>query len=201
MKPLVPILLLAAGASSRMAPRDKLTETVNGEPLLRRSARVALATGAPVLAVLPPGRPQRAAALSGLAVSPLIARDAGLGMSASLAAGIAALPADSDGVMILPADMPGFTTEDFRRLLDAFAADPTRIVRGASATGTPGHPALFPADLFAPLSRLSGDEGGRSVIRSNAQRVTLIALPDDRAITDLDTPEDWKAFRAAGNPP
>jgi CTP:molybdopterin cytidylyltransferase MocA len=183
-----------------MAPRDKLTETVAGEPLLRRSARIALQSGAPVIAVLPPGRPERAAALQGLPVQQVVAHDAAQGMTASLRAGLAAVPVAAAGAMVLPADMPGFTAADLRQLFAVFAADPTRIVRGMAADGTPGHPALFPADLFPALRALTGDEGGRAVIRANAARVVAVALPDDRATLDLDTPEDWAAFRAAGNP-
>ncbi len=78
------ILILAAGASSRMAPLDKLTEPVEGQPLLRRTARAALATGAPVIVVLPPDRPARRAALDGLPVGTTTARDAAQGMAASL---------------------------------------------------------------------------------------------------------------------
>ncbi|MGB4829467.1 MAG: NTP transferase domain-containing protein, partial [Paracoccaceae bacterium] len=42
------ILILAAGASSRMGPGDKLTEPVAGRPMLAHLAGQALATGAPV---------------------------------------------------------------------------------------------------------------------------------------------------------
>jgi molybdenum cofactor cytidylyltransferase len=196
----VPILLLAAGSSSRMAPLDKLAQTIAGEPLLRRSARIARETGAPVVVVLPPDRPQRIEFLEGLDVQPVIAPDAAQGMSASLRAGIAALPHDSTGVMILPADMPGFTTADLRGLLDRFTAAPTRILRATAADGTPGHPAIFPADLFHALQRVTGDEGGRSILRANAERVVTAALPGNRATLDLDTPEDWQTYRQSGNP-
>lgn len=196
----VPILLLAAGASSRMAPLDKLTQTLRGEPLLRRSARIALDSGAAVLAVLPPGRPQRGAALDGLPLRQVLAADAAQGMSASLRAGLAALPPGAAGAMILPADMPGFTPADLTLLMDRFAADRTRIVRATAADGTPGHPAIFPCDLFPALQRVVGDEGGRSVLRAHAARVVTVALPGNRATLDLDTPDDWRAFRAAGNP-
>ncbi|MEZ5755305.1 MAG: NTP transferase domain-containing protein [Paracoccaceae bacterium] len=51
------ILLLAAGSPPRMRGGDKLLEDVAGEPLLRRSARAALATGCPVTVTLPPTGP------------------------------------------------------------------------------------------------------------------------------------------------
>ncbi|MBD3765962.1 MAG: NTP transferase domain-containing protein, partial [Rhodobacterales bacterium] len=62
-----------------MGGRDKLMEPVAGEPLLRRVARVAWASGAPVIVVLPPDRPARAAALAGLEVTRVVADQAAAG--------------------------------------------------------------------------------------------------------------------------
>lgn len=191
------IVILAAGSSARMGARDKLMEPVDGQPLIARTARRAVATGAPVIVVLPPDRPQRLAALAGLPVTIVTAEDAQMGMAASLRRGIAALPKGVAGAMILPADMPEITTEDLTEMLLRFAADPTRILRGATSAGRAGHPAIFPADLFAALAALSGDTGGRSVIQRNEARVTLVVLPGDAAVRDLDTPEDWATWRAS----
>lgn len=197
----VAILILAAGASSRMQGRDKLLEQVQGAPLLARVAGAAVATGAPVIVVLPPDRPDRARALAGLDVALVEAAEARQGMSASLRRGmqaVMALDPAADGVMILPADMPGLQAGDLERVIAAFRADPGRIVRGATEDGRQGHPALFPADLFRDLLALTGDEGGRSVLRAQAGRLALVVLPGESAVLDLDTPEDWAAFRASG---
>lgn len=193
------IVILAAGRSLRMGWRDKLLEPLGNPPILQVVALRALATGARVIVVLPPDRPARAAVLAGLPVRCVTAEDAAAGMTASLRAGIGDARG-ANGAMILPADMPGLQTADLRRLLDEFAADPTRILRAASDTGQPGHPAIFPADLFADLMALTGDEGGRSVIARHRDRVTLVPLPGDRATLDLDTPDDWAAFRARLEP-
>jgi molybdenum cofactor cytidylyltransferase len=192
------ILILAAGASARMAPRDKLLEPVAGQPLLRRVVQRALDAGVPVVVVLPPDRPLRAAALAGLAVATVVAADANRGMAASLRAGMAALPMGATGVMILPADMPAITAQDLRQMIARHEAAPDRLLRGATAAGREGHPALFPADLFGALAAVTGDEGGRSVLAAHRDRVEHIALPGDHAVLDLDTPEDWAAYRASG---
>jgi CTP:molybdopterin cytidylyltransferase MocA len=192
----VAIVILAAGASSRMGGRDKLLEPVAGEPLVARVARIAAATGCPVTVVLPHDRPARRAALAGLPVAVVEARDAARGMSASLRAGLATLAPGAAAAMILPADMPGLATEDLGALIAAHRADPARILRGATADGRPGHPVLFPADLLPALAAATGDTGGRAVIAANPERVRLVPLAGDRAVLDLDTPADWAAFRA-----
>ncbi len=200
------ILILAAGSSTRMRGADKLLQPVAGEVLLHRQARMALETGCPVLVVLPPDRPARVAALAGLTLAGpglaglglrlVVAAEAHLGMSASIRVGVAAARAAGlAGVMILPADMPEFEAADLRLMAEVFAADPSRIVRGTSTAGQPGHPATFPADLWGELEGLTGDEGGRSVLARHADRVVLVPLPGAAAITDMDTPEEWAAWR------
>lgn len=193
------VLILAAGTSSRMGGRDKLLEPVAGRPLLRLVVERALGTGAPVAVVLPPDRPARVAALDGLAVRIVIAADAARGMAASLRAGIAALPHGTPAALILPADMPGITGDDLSLMLDQWTTTPDLILRGATAEGREGHPVLFPAKLFPALLALTGDEGGRGVLNAHRARLRLVALPGDHAVLDLDTPEDWAAFRASGD--
>ena len=191
------IVLLAAGASTRMRGRDKLLEDVGGQPLLRRQALAALATGAGVYVATPPDTPDRQAALSGLPLAIVTVRDANAGMGASIRAVVAALPKTVTGVAILPGDMPDITTGDLKLVLAAFRAAPKNIIRGASEAGEPGHPVVFPARLFAELRRLSGDKGARALLRS--QDVRQVRLPAGHATTDLDTPEDWANWRAARN--
>jgi molybdenum cofactor cytidylyltransferase len=94
--------------------------------------------------------------------------------------------------------MPSFTTAALQGLIAAFRADPGQILRGGTEDGQPGHPAIFPRDLWPALASVTGDEGGRSVIQANKGRVRVIPLPGPMALLDLDTPEDWAAFRATG---
>lgn len=188
------ILILAAGAASRMRGGDKCLEPVAGEPLLRRMARLALATGCGVTVALPPDRPEREAALDGLAVARVTVADAADGMAASLVAGVAALP-EGAAVMLLLADLPMLDGADLAAVIAAQAADPAAVLRGADPDGTAGHPVLFPPDLREELLALTGDEGARSVLKRHAARVRLVTLPAGHATTDLDRPEDWAAWR------
>ncbi|WP_369022861.1 nucleotidyltransferase family protein [Rhodovulum iodosum] len=190
------ILILAAGASARMGGRDKLLEPVAGRALLRRQVEAALATGAPVVVTLPPGADARRAALAGLALRCVEVPDAAEGMAASLRAGVAALPADADAVMVVLADMPEIGAAALAAMLKAGHAAPGAILRATAPDGTPGHPVIFPRRLFPELGRLSGDRGARDILKAQAGRVVAVPLPGDQALTDLDTPEDWAAWRA-----
>jgi len=184
-------VLLAAGASSRMRGADKLLQAVEGEPLLRRQARALLAAGlGPVAVTLPPDPAARASVLQGLPVTLLPVPEAAQGLSASLRA--AARWAGEAALLVVPADMPDLAARDFAAAAAGF--DGARPLRAAGADGTPGHPVIFPAALVPLFARLSGDEGARAILRAHPP--VLLPLPGRNALTDLDTPEDWAAWRA-----
>ena len=133
--------------------------------------------------------PERRAALDGLMVRVLAVPDAALGMSASFRA----MADIQSAVMVLPADMPDLTAADLASMITAFRSAPDQILRGSS-NGTPGHPVVWPAVLVPGFAQLQGDEGARALLRQHP--VHLHPLPDANALTDLDTPEDWAAWRA-----
>ncbi|MEM0944866.1 MAG: nucleotidyltransferase family protein, partial [Pseudomonadota bacterium] len=188
-------LMLAAGASRRMGGADKLMTEIQGEPLIRRTARRVLASAArPVITVTAPG--QRQGALAGLEVSPVENPRAAEGMGTSLAAGIRALPGEIDGVLVLLADMPDVTAEHLDRLIAAFDPGEGReIIRATDEAGRPGHPVLFGRRFFEPLAALDGDRGAREILADHPDFVTDVAI-GPAALTDLDTPEAWAAWRA-----
>jgi len=191
----IAILVLAAGASSRMGGRDKLLELIDGQDLLSRVVARACATAFPVFVTIATDRMERAQAIANLPVTIVPVADAGDGLSASLRAGIRSLPQGLDGVLIMLADMPDITTEDLGTLLTHFAeTGAVRVIRATDHTGHPGHPVVLPRRLFGAAAKLTGDQGARALFEK--ERVNLVHLPDGHASTDLDTPADWVAWRA-----
>lgn len=187
--PNLTILIPAAGSATRMRGGDKLLELAHGQPMLRHQALRALGVTDHVMITLRDPDPARAAVLHGLNVTQIPVPDAASGMSASLrrAAHI------QTALMILPADMPDLTTADLAALIAAHAQTPDVILRATSDRGQPGHPVILPAHLVPELANLQGDEGARSLLQRHETR--LLALPGTHATTDLDTPEDWAAWR------
>mgnify|MGYP001947318584 FL=1 len=194
MTPAPAILILAAGASSRMRGADKLLMDVAGQPCLRVLTERALATGLPVYVALPPDRPARTEALHGLKVTQVVIPDAADGMGHSIRGGISALPDHVTGALILPADMPDIQTADLVHFTELHRTAPDLIWRATDAEGTMGHPVVFPKDLFPQLSKLTGDDGAKSVVKRNLDRLKTVPLAGRRATLDLDTPEAWEAY-------
>lgn len=187
---MIKIALLAAGSGRRMQGRDKLLEKIDGMALLRRQALAALAAGlGPVVVTLPPGNPARAGALVGLSLTPLPVADAATGMSASLRA--AAAWAQGHALMICPADMPEISAQDFATMAAAYDG---QTLRATDQDGVFGHPVVFPPCLLPLFGNLTGDQGARSLLAAHPP--VAVALPAHHATTDLDTPEDWAAWRA-----
>ena len=161
-------------------------------PLVRRQVLAALATGCEVVVCLPDAEGPRFAALDGLECRIVPVPDAGMGISASIRAG---LVGQSGAVMILPADMPEIEADDLVAVLDAF--DGSVICRGASEDGRAGHPVVFPERYLEQLRGLEEDQGAKAVLRGAP--VKLVPLPGRRALVDLNTPENWAAWRALRN--
>jgi molybdenum cofactor cytidylyltransferase len=110
------------------------------------------------------------------------------GLSASLAAGVAALPEDGDGVFVFLGDMP-------RAPADVAATMAEALGSGASAVATVfdgrrGHPVLFSRSLWPDLRKLTGDKGAGELLRALGDRLALIEAPHDGALFDVDRRED-----------
>ena len=199
--PRVSALLLAAGAARRMRGRDKLLEPLqDGRPVLRHAAEAALASqAAEVVVVLPPNAETRRATLPATGLRIVEASDWAEGMAASLRAGLTAVDAEADAVVILLADMPEVGARDIDRLMAAFDPESGRdICRAVAENGGPGHPVLIGRRFFETLAGLTGDRGAREVLREASEFGTEVPTPGRGAVIDLDTPEDWAAWRAGG---
>ncbi|MEJ6394699.1 nucleotidyltransferase family protein [Gymnodinialimonas sp. 2305UL16-5] len=185
------LILLAAGESTRMRGADKLLEHVDGLPLLRLMAQRCAKAGS-TRVVLGPDQSKRLAALDDLDVEVITATDDD-GMAASIRAGIAGLK--NQAVMIVLADMPDIRAADLHLLLGLHSQGVAPIVQAASADGEPGQPVVFGSKYLKQLATLHGDHGAKSILKAHARQVALIPLDGARARVDLDTPEDWAAWR------
>ena len=196
-RPVIGAVILAAGGSTRMRGADKLLEEVADQPLIRRVATAVQAAGVDeVRCVLRTDDATRHAALGGLGVGITRNPRAADGMATSIAAGIAALSLECNAALIVMADMPEVEPGDIDRLIAGFDPGEDRaIVRATAPDGTPGHPVLFGRRFFEALMRLEGDRGAREVVAEHPEFVVDVVFDGARALTDLDTPEAWAAWR------
>jgi molybdenum cofactor cytidylyltransferase len=186
----VAAIVLAAGQSSRMRGPNKLLAEVHGKPLVRSAAEAALASKAsPVIVVT--GHDENAVrnALAGLDVRFVKNERHAEGLSASLQAGIRALDASVAGAVVCLGDMPGVTGTLIDRLIEAFAPEQGALIVAPAKDGQRGNPVLWARRFFPEILKLEGDMGARKLAGTYAEGVVEIAVEDDSAFFDIDTPE------------
>jgi molybdenum cofactor cytidylyltransferase len=113
------------------------------------------------------------------------------GLSTSVRTAISELPAEVQGLVLMVSDQPFLRSTEIDLLINAFQKDndePKIIALGFE--GEPRNPALFPKRFFSELASLSGDVGGKELIRRHPSEVRLINVPDSKIFVDIDTGSD-----------
>lgn len=187
----VAAIVLAAGRSTRMAPRNKLLEEIDGEPMARRVAKLALASGArPVIVVTGHEANRVGEALHGLdlklAHNPHFAE----GLSMSLRAGLEALPPRCDGALICLADMPWVEARVLDALLAAFAIEGPDAICVPTHGGRRGNPVLWGRPYFSEMVALTGDSGAKRLMALHESDVIEIDVETGGIFADADEPSD-----------
>ena len=188
-------LLLASGASRRFGS-NKLVAPLDGRAVVRWSAEALVGAVDATFVVVPATSDEIRGALHGLPVRWVENVDASEGMATSIRAGVAALPAEVDAVVITLGDQPLIDVDVIRDVVATWrAATPgTRAVVAEYDDGR-GHPALFGAELFTELRALEGDRGARELLASLGESVAVVLASGVRPL-DIDTPDALAALEA-----
>jgi molybdenum cofactor cytidylyltransferase len=187
-------VLLAAGSGSRfggdklLAALPKATHLAPaGTPIGAAACRHLCAATPATIAVVRPGDERVAAALAACGARVVECANADDGMGASLAFGVASTP-DAAGWIVALADMPWIAPATIERVVAALV-DGAEIAAPAYR-GERGHPVGFSRRYFGALSELHSDEGARSVVAANIDRLTLIEVDDPGVVRDVDLTGD-----------
>ncbi|MCB2054034.1 MAG: molybdopterin-binding/glycosyltransferase family 2 protein [Geminicoccaceae bacterium] len=189
-------VVLAAGQSRRMGPRNKLLIEVDGKHMVAHAVEAAREAGLDPI-VLVTGH--QAAAVEAAAGGPgvrVVHNDAYAdGLSTSLKAGVAALPDDIDGALICLGDMPRVDAALIRRLVAMFKPTEGRAIVVPTFAGKRGNPVLWSTELLAEMQGLEGDVGAKHLIGLHEEAVVEVESGDGAGLLDIDTPEALDAYR------
>jgi len=195
-----PVLILAAGASSRLGRPKALLPLASGDGtdtdcrnrtlldaaiaqgrILSPEVRVVCGAWYPLIRFRCRRQPS----------SWLRAPDWQEGISASLSAGLRSLGPAVKGVFVLVADQPLLDLNALEAFGKAARCVPEQPI-AADYGGRPGVPAYLPRWLWPLVLDLEGDRGaGRLLAEVRATRVDIPGIHDD-----VDTPADWRRIRA-----
>lgn len=189
-------IVLAAGQSTRMAPHHKLLVTDRaGKPMIARTVDNMLSSGArPIIVVTGHREAEIRAVLGRRPVTIVTAPDHAAGLSASLRAGLAAVPETAAAALICLGDMPLVTGRMIDRLIETHDSDEGRLIVAPTGDGAFGNPVLWDRRYFPDLTALTGDRGARSLLERHAETVATVEL-GDAALRDFDTVESLNALR------
>ena len=178
---------LAAGSSRRFGGRKLLHPFSDGAPIGIHSARTLSTVLANTIAVVSADDVALVKRFVDQGLEVVINSEADTGMASSLVAGVQASK-DSDGWLIMLADMPWVRQQTIQTLVD-------QLVAGASLVapvyqGRRGNPVGFSAKWFDALSGLKGDTGARQLLRQNSHELFLLEVEDPGVLKDVDYPDD-----------
>jgi molybdenum cofactor cytidylyltransferase len=118
------------------------------------------------------------------------------GMSSSLRAGMAALPADMTHAVIILGDQPVISAALLDELLDLQAASGLPAA-AFCFDGLLHPPVVLARELWSDVAALEGDVGCRAIIRARPERVAALPMPtSSRHPVDIDTPDDYRRLLA-----
>jgi molybdenum cofactor cytidylyltransferase len=183
-------VVLAAGTSDRYGDRNKLLESIDGEPLVRHAVSTMTASSVDGVTVVVGHEADRVAAVvDELDVELRHNPDYEAGQSTSIAAGIAAASErDADAVLFALGDMPRIAVETVETLVRTYDAGVADAV-AAAYRGERGNPVLFDRTYFDELAAVDGDVGGRAILLDDPDAVA-VETGDPGVRYDVDRPAD-----------
>lgn len=183
----IAVILMASGFGERYGG-NKLLETVWGKPLFAHALDRAVESGADQIYVVTRFLEIQHYAEAGNRAAVVWNFHPQRGISESMRLGLAAQE-EMDGCCFMVCDQPLLQTETLRRLFAAFRLDPEFIYVCTDGVRR-GNPVLFPKDLFGELMKLTGDEGGRQILKKYPQRIREIQVGQKEELYDIDSVKD-----------
>jgi len=114
-------------------------------------------------------------------------------LSASIRAGLTGITCAHEGVAFLPGDQVGVTVSGLLAIVRNFVLyRPAFLV--PCCQGVPVSPAVFRADFIPELAKLSGEQGGKSVLQRYRELWRVLPLEEGFS-DDLDTPAAYARLR------
>lgn len=194
----LPILVLAAGASSRMGKIKQLLP-YQGTTLLGHALQQAINSKlGNVYCVLGAHATQIKVSILGFDIRLVENPNWEAGLSTSLAAGVQAVLREqplTKSILIMLADQPFVMVGYLQELHDLSILNPNKIIASSYKDGL-GVPIVLPDLFFTIIMDSKGDVGAKKIINQNKNDV--ISVEAAHLLKDVDTPEDYDSLVRVG---
>ena len=190
---MIPVIVLAGGEGRRFGS-NKLLADLNGLPLvMHMPLRLQRAGGFDVTVVTCHEKVRELCEEAGLTC--LFSECCREGLSASVrTAAEYLMESGAPAAVFCGGDQPFLTAETLRAFYETWR----RSGKGLASCCTEGqmtNPAIFSPAYLKDLTALTGDTGGRAVLRANEGDCCFYELTDSREAVDIDLPEQLEEAR------
>ena len=197
---MIEAIVLAAGGSTRMGQPKAALALADGQTFLTRIVGTLVAAGFPRVAVVTgaheqavraawTGEPDRVRFVSNPQWNQ--------GQLSSLLAGLDAVDTPAlEAVLVTLVDVPLVTAATVEVIVDVWRRTRAPIVRPVRGVDH-GHPVVFDRIILPELRAADPGAGAKPVIRAHAADTVDVAVDDDGAFRDADTPGDYQALLRA----
>lgn len=121
------------------------------------------------------------------------------GMSSSIRKALDQISSEVvEGIFILLGDQPLINPSIIYKMLKAFTPGKREIVV-PFYKDKQGNPVLFDNYWKEELMKLSGDVGGRVLIKAHPERIKSVKIPDESILLDIDREEDYQKIKGIFN--
>lgn len=187
---MIPAILLAAGASTRMGRPKALLPA--GDRTFVRAILETLRDGgvSDIAVVVRPGQRDVGAEIEAAGLGRAVTNPRpDEGQLSSLLAGLDAVDRDGvEAVLVTLVDIPLITADTVRALIARARVSDAAIVRVVHG-GRHGHPVIFKREVFEALRRADPALGAKAVM--GASSVEDVEVADPGVVEDVDTPADY----------
>lgn len=189
----IPIVILAAGNSSRMGAIKQLLpwkETTLLENTIEQAIHSDVCS---IFVTLGANAQHIEQKINGENITILKNEDWEKGLGQSIAFSIQQINSSNfDGVLLLLADQPAVNTAYINQILQTFTSSDQNIV-ATQYNNNIGVPVLFDSIHFPELQALTGTSGAKSILKAHPEEI--YSITPQQPLIDIDTPEDYEKAR------
>ena len=181
-------IMLAAGNSRRFGS-NKLMYEVDGVPMYQRTLRQLRKAAekipdSRIILVTQPQYSEIIDVVKGTGAEVLFNPQPERGIASSMQIGLESAK-DADACMFTVADQPWLTAETIIALYDAFQSENKGMACTRHGEKT-GNPCVFSKKYYKELMEITGDRGGKQVIKRHPEDVVYSKISDERELQDVD---------------
>lgn len=184
------LIMLAAGNSRRFGS-NKLMYEVDGVPMYQRTLRLLQKAAeripdSRIVVVTQPQYSEIIDVVKETGAEVLFNPKPERGIASSMQIGLE-IAKDADACLFTVSDQPWLTAETIIALYDAFQSENKGMACTVWGEKT-GNPCIFSKKYYRKLMEITGDKGGKQIIKRYPEDVTYLKISDEREQQDVDVP-------------